>query len=178
MRWESLFADLEAQAAAAARAELEAEVDDRSRRELAALRLTDRLRAASEAGTRLTVAVGGGDPLTGRVAALGRDWLLLADTGGGDVLVPAGAVLWVSGLSRTASHPSTGSPVARELSLGYALRTVARDRSAVSVLTRDGATVTGTIDGVGGDFVELGQPAPAARRAVTFAALAWVRAAG
>jgi hypothetical protein len=177
VRWEALFADLEAQASAADRAELEAEVDDRSRHELAGIRLLDRVRAAAEAGARVTVAVVAGAPLTGRVSRVGADWLLLADTGAGDALVPAHAVVGVVGLGR-AADPGSRQAVSSRLSLGFALRAVARDRSPVTVLAVDGSVTGGTVDGVGADFVELGAPAPAPRRAIALAALVWLRSAG
>ena len=57
MRWEALFADLEAQADAEAAAELAAEVGERTRIEAAALHLVDRLRPAQ--GHPLVVATVG-----------------------------------------------------------------------------------------------------------------------
>src|SRR4051812_3958628 len=59
VRWAALFADLEAQLAAAAEADLAGEVADRQRLEVARLQLVDRLRAA--AGSELTVGLANGD---------------------------------------------------------------------------------------------------------------------
>jgi hypothetical protein len=50
MRWDALFADLEAQAEALERAERAAEVDERARIEVGALGLLERLRPAIGAG--------------------------------------------------------------------------------------------------------------------------------
>ena len=63
MRWERLFDDLEAQAAEAEHASLGPEVADRTRRELARVRLADRFRAA--VGRRVTLVVAGVGQVTG-----------------------------------------------------------------------------------------------------------------
>jgi hypothetical protein len=182
VRWEALFADLDAQLAAADAAELAAEVSDRSRREAARLRLTDRARPAI--GAELSIGLGAAGVATGRLLRAGPDWWLLATTGGGDVLVCTAAVSWVSGLPVLAGDPDAVSAVEGKLGLGYALRGIARDRSPVTLLLRDGAALTGTVDRVGADFVDLAEHAPGeARRAgavrggrsVPLAALALVR---
>src|SRR5690242_4916541 len=94
VRWERMFADLEAQYDAADAGALSGEIADRSRRELALVTVADRLRAA--AGP-VTVGLPGHPSVTGCVAGLGADWLLLAD-GPQEVLVVNAAVLWVRGL--------------------------------------------------------------------------------
>ena len=182
MRWDELFRDLEAQAEAAERAEVDAEVTDRSRRELAAVRLTDRLRAAG--GSTLTLSVTGGLRITGLLADTGPDWLLLEEAGGGSALVPLAAVLGLAGLPPWASAPDSEGAVAARLRLGYALRGLARDRAAVTVFLTDGAAVAGTIDRVGADFLEVtehpvGEPrrrgAVRGARVLPFAGVALVR---
>ncbi len=182
MRWQALFADLEAQLASARQAELEGEVADRSRREVAALRLADRLRAAR--GVPLTFGVPGLGSLPGRVAAVGADWLLVG-AAPADVLVPLAAVAWVGGLPADAA-PGAAPAVMSRLGLGYALRGISRDRSAVTLVLRDGARLAGTIDRVGADFLDLAEHPPdeprrhdvvVAVRTVPFAGLAAVRPA-
>ncbi|HET6908655.1 MAG TPA: hypothetical protein VFH54_04885 [Mycobacteriales bacterium] len=153
MRWEALFADLEGQLASADSAELAAEVSDRSRRELARLALADR--AAANIGAVVTVSAVGAGIVHATLARVGPDWWLLAEGTVSEVLVPLGAVEWVSGLSVAAREPETGSIVESRLGLGYVLRAAARNRAVVSVMLRGGDSVTGTIDGVGADFVEL-----------------------
>ena len=86
MRWEALFEDLEADVERIATAELAAEVADRTRRELARIRLVDRLREAT--GRTVTVAVAGHGPVAGVLADAGPDWLLLTADGGREVLLP------------------------------------------------------------------------------------------
>lgn len=153
MRWDDLFRDLEAQLDAADRADLAAEVADRTRRELARVRLVDRLRAA--VGAQLTVTVLGGSSVSGSLLDVGPDWLLVAEGAARQALVPSAAVLGVAGLPRRAAAPGSEGSVAARLTLGFALRGVARDRSAVALLLVSGDLLHGTIDSVGADFVDL-----------------------
>ena len=182
MRWERLFADLDAQLASADAAELAGEVADRSRREVARLRLADRVRPAT--GAQLSAGVAGAGTLSGRLLRSGPGWWLLSSDGS-EVLVCTDALLWVSGLPALAADPESVSPLEERLGLAYVLRGIARDRAPVSAVLRDGGTVTGTIDRVGADFVDLAEHAPGeprraaavrAARTVPFAALAVVRA--
>lgn len=164
MRWEQLFADLEAEYDAAAAAELGSEVADRTRRELARLRLVDRLRP--HADHALELAVEGGQRVAGTLREVGPDWLLLADRPGSEVLVPLDAVLWLRGLGRPSVDPGTWTTVDGRLDLRVALRRLARDRAGGLLLLRDGTGLTGTLDRVGADWVEVAVHAPGeARRA-------------
>ena len=151
MRWERLFADLEAQYDAAATAELAGEIADRSRREIALVPLAARVRAAE---AEVQVAVRGGEPIRGTVSACGPDWMLLAldDV---ETLVPLSAVSWVRGLPATAD--TAVSLVAAKLVLGHALRGIARDRAETTVTLTTGERLTGTLDRVGADFVDLAE---------------------
>lgn len=185
MRWESLFDDLEGQLEAEEAAELAAEVADRTRREVARLRLVDRLRA-SVAG-RLVVHVLGVGAIRGHLDVVRADCLVLTDESGRGSLIPLHAVAGVSGLVRESEEPGSEGAVAGRLDLRHALRTLARNREAVVVTLTDGSRVAGTIDRVGADFFELaehdpGEPrrASAVRvlRTVPTAALAVVVAAG
>lgn len=163
MRWDELFDDLEAQFDAVEIADLAAEVADRTRREVAALRLVDRLRPVL--GRPLTVGVLGVGPVEGSLTGLGPDWLLIAEAGGREVLIAAPALLWVGGLAAQTAVPHAEGQVAAKLNLAYALRGVVRDRSAVTVTLIDGTTTAGTIDRVGADFIEVAEhPQGEARR--------------
>jgi hypothetical protein len=163
VRWERLFADLEGQLEAADDAELAADVGDRSRRELALIRLVDRLRPAI--GQSISVRLAGLGLLAGRLSAVGADWLLLDEAAGREALVPARAVLSVSGLGAGTDTPGSEGAVAAKIGLAHALRGVTRDRAAVSVVLIDGSTVSGTLDRVGVDFVEIADhPAGEPRR--------------
>jgi hypothetical protein len=180
--WEALFADIEGEFDAAEAAELAAEVDDRTRREVARLRMVDQLRPALSETLVVTLAHFG--PLHGRLVDVGSDWLLLEESAGRQALVPLAAVLVVAGLGARASEPETESAVVARLGLGYALRALARDRAVVSITLRDGSHRVGTLDRVGADHVtvaehaadELRRPSSVrGSRLVPFAALVLVR---
>jgi hypothetical protein len=182
VRWDALFADLDGQLAAADGAELAAEVSDRSRREVARLHLADRARLGI--GAELTVGLGPVGVLSGRLDRSGPQWWLLGGAGGLDQLVCTEAITWVSGLPALAGDPDAVPVVESRLGLAYALRRIARDRAPVTVVVRDGAAVTGTIDRVGADFVDVAEHAPGeprrstavrAARTLPLAALAVVR---
>ncbi len=181
-RWDALFADLAAQLEAADSAEMLAEVADRTRREVATLRLVDRLRALPDgAPVRLLTAAGGVD---GTLLDVGADWVLVSEGWARQALVPLAALLGVSGVRRHSAAPGSEGAVGARLTLGYALRGIARERAPVTVLLADGSPRTGTIDRVGADFCELAELAPGELRRPTnvtgvlvipFAALAVVR---
>lgn len=182
-RWEALFADLEAELDAAEAAELDAEVRDRARREVARLHLADRL--APAVGHPVVVTARGAGTLRGRLADAAPEWLLLSEPPALDCLVPLAAVLSITGLGAQSVEPGTGGRVAAKLTLGYALRGLARRRAQVAVTFVDGTGAHGTIDRVGGDFLELAEhPAGEPRRAgavravrtVPFTALGSIRA--
>ncbi len=154
MRWERLFADLEAQLAAEANRDLASEVADRTRHERSLLDLSARL--LSGLGSTVTVAAGTAS-LTGRLLDVGGGWLLLEPVAGRSVLVPFSAVDAVRGLGPRASAPTV---LGRSFGLASALRAVSRDRAVVQVAQRSGRTTIGTIDMVGADHVELAEHAP------------------
>jgi hypothetical protein len=184
MRWQALFEDLEGQFDAAQAAELAAEVAERTRRESALLRLVDRLRAAE--GSLVTVSLPGTGVLQGRLLDAGADWLLLDEGAAREVLVPLTAVLGVTGLGSWSATPDDG-PVAKRLDLRWALRGLARSRTGVALGLSDGALVTGTLDRVASDHLDLAEHGLGeARRAgavrqvrlVPMSAIAYLRSSG
>lgn len=181
-RWERLFADMQAQAEAADRAELAGEVTDRTRREVALLRLVDRLRTT--VGHQVAVRVPAREPVAGVLREVGPDWLLVGQVGPTEVLVPLGAVTAVAGLGPFAASPGSEGRVGAKLDLRYALRRLAVDRAPVDVALSDGSVVHGTCDRVGRDFLELAEHPPGEPRrpavvrrvtAVPLTALVFVR---
>ena len=163
MRWDELFDDLDAQFNEIETGDLAAEVADRTRREVALLRLVARLRPVL--GQQLAVRVLGAGVVEGELTAMGPDWLLLAELGGREALVASSAVLSIGGLAAQSAAPNSEGAVGARLNLAYALRGIVRDRSAVALTLTDGSTSAGTFDRVGSDFVELAEhPAGEARR--------------
>ncbi len=163
MRWEELFADLEGQADAAERADLEAEIGDRTRREAARVRIVDRLRGAHSENTTIVIRTRGAEPTRGLVAGVGSDWVLV-DTGVREVLVSLRAIESITGLGTRSAAPDSEGPVVARLDLGHALRIIARDRAEVRLVTAGGAALVGVIDKVGSDHLELTEHPPGEAR--------------
>lgn len=158
MRWDALFADLEAAAEGEWQRERDAEIAERTRAELARLRLVDRLRAVVEgrtsAGVELAVTVLAAGVLRGRVTRVTDEWFVLL-TPSHEWVVASDAVLGVTGLPSSARPPESEGAVARAMGWSAAWRVLARDRSDVYVVRRDGSTVAGRANRAGHDFVEL-----------------------
>jgi hypothetical protein len=102
---------------------------------------------------------------------------------GGETLVALAALQWVEGLPRQLLT-SAGGRAWAGLDLRRALRVLVRERATVSVQMRDGQPLTGTLDGVFADHVELalhprGEPrrsgAVTGTRSIPVAALAAIR---
>ena len=79
MRWEQLFADLEAQLASAHQQGVEEEAAEQARAEYSRVRLTDRLRLRQ--GEPVRALLTGAVPLEGRVRTVGAGWVVLEDRG-------------------------------------------------------------------------------------------------
>lgn len=183
VRWEQLFADLEAQLASIEDAELRSEVADRTRREQSSIALLSRLSAAVGSAVRIDTAAG---EVSGSLVDTAPAWVLVAGPVGAQVLVPMARVLAVRGVPRVAA-PAPVQAAARireRLGLAHALRAVARDRSPVTVALDGGLVVSGTVQRVGADWLDLtehpvGEPPRRAGvtglRTVAFSALVLVR---
>ena len=154
MRWQELFADLEAQAAAEERVELEAEIADRSRGELAEVELMQRL--SGNLGAQVSLRLVGTVEVRGRLTTVGADWLLLdSGAGAGERLVPVHAVLAVRDLGpRAASEQARGAVMSR-LGLASPLRAIVRNRAEVRLVLTDGSQHVGTPERVGADHLDL-----------------------
>lgn len=176
MRWDDLFADLEAQLEGEQRAALDAEVAERVRIERRSVTLVDRLRA--HLGTALVLDTGV-LAVRGTVREVGADFVLLDEEGGGYAVVPVGALEAVDGLGRGVA-PAPGA-VLRRLGLASALRGLVRDRAEVRVLTAT-SEVRGVPSAVAADHVDIvplrageRDTARAGARSVPLAALRVVR---
>lgn len=164
VRWERLFADLEAQVAATEAAELAGEVVERIRHEVGTLRLVDRLRPAEGHPVRLSCV--GGEAVEGTLRQVGADWVLVEERAGRQAVVALPAVTSVAGLGALSALPGSEGHVAGTLDLRRAVRGIARDRAGVRVTLVDGGVVVGTIDRVGADFVEIAEHPPGEPRRV------------
>lgn len=193
MRWDRFFEDVEDQLASEWEAERAALETEAERLRLSRLSLHERLAALAGGGVE-SVAVGvdaGADAvITAPIVGLGADWLLLSPWGSraGAALVPLAAIVSVSlphaDLLRSARpDAASASTVARRATFGFAVRDVVRRRAGVSVHTRDGRMLSGTIDRAGADHLDLAlHDAGAPRRAsdivgyrlVPFSSIAWI----
>lgn len=155
--------------AAAEVAEVGSQAAAMTRAEFARTALPDRLRAQGDASVSLRLR--DGRWVEGQVVDVARRWVLLAvpagrrdDRGGpppGRLLVVLTAV---ERLRDLAARSVPGQGVVASLGVGSALRALARDRAAVTVLLASG-DLTGTIDRVGEDHLDLAvHPADALRR--------------
>jgi hypothetical protein len=153
VRWDDLFTDLDVEADGLAQRDRDAEIAERTRIELAALTLLDRLNAAT--GTSVVLDVLGVGRLTGQLLRAGPEWLLLDAGSRSGWLVALAAVTGVEGLSGAASPASGRSRASAPTGWASAFRTLSRDREVVSVRRVDGSVVRGVPVRVGRDFVEI-----------------------
>jgi hypothetical protein len=169
MRWDRLFADLEARFDEIGDAEAAAELADRQRVAIGVVRATQRLAGSIDQAVRVRLA--GGASIGGVLRTVGPDWLLLVEARARECIVALSAVTAVEGLTASTAPVMTG--LSLRLDLRRALRGLARDRSPVAIgLTgwsgglagTEPASVAGsmgsaevivTIDRVGADFVEV-----------------------
>jgi hypothetical protein len=184
MRWQQLFADLSARFDEEEAAAERGESASRARAEIGAVPLSARLGGALDLPVVLDCR--GAGRVAGTLTDVGPDWLLLEDERGVQYLIATAAVRTVGGLGRRTAAPEVPGAVRARLDLRRALRGLARDRSVVQVVLDDGGVLTGTLDRVGADYVELAEHAAdeprraeAVRtvRAVVITAVAVVRAA-
>lgn len=160
MRLEALFEDLESQFEALQDGDLYGEVADRIRAEVGKITVLDRLRGA--VGTVIRVELRHADPVQGTLSRVGKDCLLLEAERYEEWLIPDSALIGIHGLGPFA-EPAEGA-VAAKLGLAHLLRGIARDRSPVTLFCGKNP-ITGTIDRVGADFLELAEhPLDAPRR--------------
>ncbi len=196
VRWDRFFDDLEGQLAAEWEAERAALESEAERLRLARVDLRTRVAAlAANAEGPVGIRLSDGSSLDARIAAVGADWIAAPDADGARRLwlVPLWSLRGVQAahgdLLRSARPPERADPLAERVSFALALRDLARRRVGValgmaSTGSDAGGTVTGTIDRVGADHLDLalhdaGAPRRAADvrayRLLPLAAVAWVR---
>jgi hypothetical protein len=173
MRWNALFRDLELQLAEAAVLGMESEIAERSRADLAAIALDDRLRGSL--GCHIGAHLRSGPVFAGTLTHAGSESLVV-DEALHQVLIPYAAVSHYTGLGRFAVGEA--STVRRRLGLASALRGLARDRAQLTAYLAGrslDAQLQGVIDRVGQDFFDLALTLPGeARRAGRVADVATV----
>jgi hypothetical protein len=155
MGWEeSMFAvldDLEQQAAGLHLVERDAEVADLTVAEYSRISLGARLHASL--GLQLRVRLVGGRQLSGRLARVGKDWILLVDQSG-EWIVRSAGIATLAGLSARADSEETWSVLDR-LTLRAVLRRLSIVSEACQVHFVDDQQVAGRVGRVGRDFFEL-----------------------
>jgi len=161
MRWETLFADLEAQLERETVAEDQAIEADEERRRLARIVLRDRLIAlAEECPLRIRLTDGSVVELV--VDRFGKDWLTgvaAQSAARRRYVVPLAAVTGVITEPTRAHHAAlagrqAGSRLIERLDLAVVLRELCRRRLLVEIATTAGMRI-GTIDRVASDHLDL-----------------------
>jgi hypothetical protein len=173
-----VFEELEAEFEAGLRREAEQETAAAIRAQVGATTLWEQLarRVGAEA-----VARAGAHAVRGTVVASYPDFLVIQDPQGGQHLVRAQAATLALTPGQEPLQPAPAA--ARRFHLALALRELARRREPVRIELLDGNTVTGTIEAVGSDHLELAEhevgearreAAVRARRFAAFTAIAFV----
>jgi len=190
VHWDRLFEDLEGQLAAeweAERAALDAESE---RLRIAKLTLRTRLRLLHRSDAPITIRLADGDRQSGRLRAVGADWLAAQTVDAPTALiVPMHAVVGIEthhgAVLETLEDCAVAPDGVRDrMTFGFLLRDFARRRLPVRAALADGEALHGTIDRAGDDHLDLAvhdageaRHAGAVRafRLVPFAAVLWVR---
>lgn len=150
MRWDALFGDLDAQWHAAKQLDLETEINELARLEVAQSTLAEALRGSL--GGEVTAVMCDGSVRGGKLARVEAQWMLLANVSR-SIILPLDKLRHVAGTG-TSLAPAP-SPIA--YTLGSALRILSRNRSVV-ILDLDGrseGSLRGVVDRVGADYVQL-----------------------
>lgn len=156
MGWEDLFADLEREWEGLAESERQAEIAERTRAEFALVTFVDRLRGSEGRHVQLVTRLG--EPVEGVLTGVGADFALLTSARQEHVL-PLVAVAAATGLTGASLSEQAAGPVRARLGMGSVLRRIAADRSVVTLVRVDGRALSGTLQRVGADFVELAEHA-------------------
>ncbi|QAY60670.1 hypothetical protein ET475_12200 [Microbacterium protaetiae] len=190
MRWDRFFEDLEGQLDSEWEAERAALDSEAERLRMSRLGLRDRLQTLrADPASQLTVELADGAVLTGRLTAVGADWMGMSSSDEHTVVIALGAVAAVGMpeaevLRSARAQPPAPQRLAERMTLGFVLRDLARRRVPVTLHLRAGRTLSGTIDRALSDHLDLalhdvGEPRRAGSiagvRIVPLDAVAWVR---
>lgn len=195
MRWDDLFADLESRLEHELDLEQQELAAEEERLRVGRIGLRERVVAMGRAGTAVGLVLVDGETLALRLGSAGRDWIAGEVEAGSirqAVIVPLGAIAGVvpeHGQLELGLRPSAGAAlpdISGRLGFAFVLRDVCRRRTGVELRTRAG-TVTGTIDRVARDHLDLAEHEPGVARRdrvvrrirlVPFDAIVRVRALG
>lgn len=196
MRWDRFFEDLEDQLAAEWEAERAALDSEAERLRVSRLHLRTRMVGFAQAAeATLAIDLVDGSLLEAAVTSVGADWIAARPARAPSalaepsiVLVPLTAIRAVGAphgeLLRSAREPTSESRLAERVTFGFALRDLARRRAGVTLGAAAGRALTGTIDRVGADHLDLAlhdtdsprrSAAVSGFRILPFSAVAWVR---
>ncbi|MFD1720069.1 hypothetical protein [Amnibacterium endophyticum] len=169
MRWDELFADLEGQLEDGIGSQEREEQAEEERLQVGRAALRDRLRAIAMVREPIHLRLVDASTIDLAPRTVGRDWLSGDLSGGAQAVLPLGAVAAVlptaEQLARSREPAPAEGALTDRLGLAFVLRDLARRRRAVQ-LTTTGGVLTGTLDRVGRDHVDLAvHPADAWRRA-------------
>lgn len=156
MRWDELFADLEAQLEAGIGAEERENDAEEERLRLGRRSLRDRIAAMGEGRRPVRIRLLDGEVLEIATRTVGRDWVAGDLAGGAQAVLPLHAVaaLLPTPEQVSADREQAQGALTDRLGLPFVLRDLARRRRPVQLRLRSG-TVTGTIDRVGRDHLDL-----------------------
>ncbi|MCW4464400.1 hypothetical protein OK351_02595 [Glutamicibacter sp. MNS18] len=150
MRWETLFADLEAQLEARLAGELREEIAESTRVEQARQTLDERL--TGYRGLPVSLRLCGSAEVSGVVGPVGSDYLCLEDSSN-RWLIRRAAVQSLILPTRRGGHPA----VLVRTKFAAVIRALLRDRTPVGVYGMDGRSLgEGTLQQAAEDFLVLG----------------------
>lgn len=153
MRWETLFADLEAQLDGEAARGRTAEIQEMVGYERSQVPMAGRL--VAWVGQQVEIVTLGGQRFSGVLRSSGSGWVALR-SGALEYVVLTSSIRSIEGRGQRVGSTERG-----RISLRLALRAIARDRAAVTIFATDGeVAATGTIDYVGTDFLQVALHAP------------------
>lgn len=193
VQWDHLFEDLEGQLAAeweAERAVLDAESE---RLRIARLSLRTRLRVLESREAPVILRLVDGERRSVQLRAVGADWIAAqAQDAPSAMVVPLAALMSIEthhGVLLETLEDGSALPddLRDRMTLGFLMRDLARRRTPLHVVLRDGEALHGTIDRAGSDHFDLAvhdqgeARRPAAVRTfriVPFDAVVWARTSG